>query len=80
MATEGGRLCFVSDNDANSPAGSVLILQPCRVMQQMEGMSSLRGDAMTFRVSGQVMVFGGKNFLMPTFFQIPPRSDLSPRQ
>jgi hypothetical protein len=80
MATEGGRLCFVTDNDANSPAGSVLILQPCRVMQQMEGMSSLRGDAMTFRVSGQVMVFGGKNFLMPTFFQLPPRSDLSPRQ
>jgi hypothetical protein len=35
---------------------------------------------MTFRVSGQVMVFGGKNFLMPTFFQLPPRSDLSPRQ
>ena len=80
MATEGGRLCLVTDNDANSPAGSVLILQPCRVMQQMEGMSSLRGDAMTFRVSGQIMVFGGKNFLMPTFFQIPPRSDLTPRQ
>lgn len=80
VATEGGRLCLVTDNDANSPAGSVLILQPCRVMQQMEVMSSLRGDAMAFRVSGQVMVFGGKNFLMPTFFQIPPRSDLSPRQ
>ncbi len=80
VATEGGRLCLVTDNDGNSPAGSVLILQPCRVMQQMEGMSSLRGDAMTFRVSGQIMVFGGKNFLMPTFFQIPPRSDLSPRQ
>ena len=80
MATEGGRLCLVTDNDVNSPAGSVLILQPCRVMQQMEGMSSLRGDSMTFRVSGQIMVFGGKNFLMPTFFQIPPRSDLSPRQ
>jgi hypothetical protein len=80
LANEGGRLAFVVDNDPNSPATSPLILQPSRVMQQMESMSSVRGEAVSFRVSGRVMVFGGKNYLLPTFFQIPPKSDISSRQ
>jgi hypothetical protein len=80
MNTEGGRLCLVMDNDPNSPGAAPLILQPCRVMQQMESMSSFKGDGVAFRVSGRVMVFNGKNYLLPTFFQIPPKSDINSRQ
>ncbi|MCX5691280.1 MAG: hypothetical protein NTV94_16080 [Planctomycetota bacterium] len=80
LAQEGGRLALVLDNDPNSPAGTPLILQPSRMMQQMESMASIRGDAISFRVSGRVMVFNAKNYLLPTFFQIPPKSDITPRQ
>jgi hypothetical protein len=80
LAQEGGRLALVLDNDPNSPGGTPLILQPSRMMQQMESMASIRGDAISFRVSGRVMVFNAKNYLLPTFFQIPPKSDITPRQ
>jgi hypothetical protein len=80
LANEGGRLGFVIDNDPNSPGAAPMILQPCRVMQQMESLSAMRGDAMSFRVSGRVMVYAGKNYLLPTFFQLPPKTDIAPRQ
>lgn len=80
LANEGGRLALAIDNDTNSPAPAPMILQPCRVMQQLEGVSASKGDGVTYRVSGRVMVFEGKNYLLPTFFQLTPVSDITPRQ
>ena len=80
LPQDGGRLAFTVDNDANSPAPAPMILQPCRVMQQIEGVAATKGDGVTYRVSGRIMVSGGRNYLLPTFFQLFPKSDITPRQ
>lgn len=80
LVSEGGRLGFAVDNDPNSPARPPMILQPCRVMERMEAMAASKGDNVSYRVSGRVMVFGGKNYLLPTFFQLVPKGDITPRQ
>jgi hypothetical protein len=80
LTGEGGRLGFALDNDPNSPAQPPMILHPCRVMESMEAMASLKGENVSYRVSGRVMVFAGKNYLLPTFYQLVPKGDITPRQ
>ena len=43
-----------------------MILQPCQKLAEMERLALQFGDALTFTVSGQVFVFKGRNYLLPS--------------
>jgi hypothetical protein len=46
----------------------------------MEQRVAASGEATTFEVSGRVLAYRGRNYLIPTMFQMYPTSELQRRQ
>ncbi|MBK9188001.1 MAG: hypothetical protein IPM33_03500 [Phycisphaerales bacterium] len=80
MAQEAGRLAFALDNDPDSPGPGMMMLLPCKALEEIERMAAARGDELVFRVSGRTMVYKGRAALLPTLVQVVPPSDLAPLQ
>lgn len=86
----GGGLIFVPDagarNGRATPADQPMGLLPCRLLETIEsrGGGALpgegRGDQVQFRISGRVVVFRGRNYLLPTLAQVLPETDITPLQ
>jgi hypothetical protein len=86
----GGGLIFVPDAGARnaqaSAADQPMGLLPCRLLETIEsrGGGALpgegRGDQVQFRISGRVVVFRGRNYLLPTLAQVLPQTDITPLQ
>lgn len=79
-AEEGGRLVFVVDNDPDSPAMPQLVLLPCQVLEEVESVVAARGPDLSVRLSGRVVASGNKASLLPVFFQVERRADITPGQ
>lgn len=69
---EGGFAVFVfaADSAENATQDPPMILQPCRLLENMEDYVDRHGDHVTFVVSGQVHVYRGANYLLPTMMKI----------
>lgn len=80
LSGSDGRFAMVFDNDPDSPGTGPLVILPCRVLETMEGLAMPRGDEATFRVSGRVLVYEGRNYLLPTLAQLERPADLMPMQ
>lgn len=67
-----GRLVFSIDNDADeSPGGdSPLTILPCLNRERMERLLEGREGSLSMTVSGRVFTHRGRNYLIPTMFQI----------
>lgn len=80
-----GELVFAPDNGVSAaPAGSgdaasggegnmqlgPMRLIPCLNLQEMERLTQAHPVALEFKVSGQVFVYDGKNYLLPTMYLI----------
>jgi hypothetical protein len=77
-----GGWMFVMDS-GTAGEGSVdrpLGLVPCMNLARMEALAGRTGDAQTFEVSGRVLTYEGRNYLVPTLYQTTVPSDLEPRQ
>ena len=46
----------------------------------MESWASSKGEGQTFEVSGRILTYAGRNYILPTMFQVYPVNDLEPRQ
>ena len=46
----------------------------------MEETAASRGDSLSFNVSGRVLVYEGRNYLLPAFFQVRQPGDIKPLQ
>ena len=55
-----------SPSPASASPDGPMILQPCQKLAEMERLALQFGDALTFTVSGQVFVFKGRNYLLPS--------------
>ncbi|HEX2836516.1 MAG TPA: hypothetical protein VHN77_00145 [Phycisphaerales bacterium] len=80
LPEEGGRLAFTIDNDPDSPGASPMLLLPCQVLEEIENVVAARGPEVTVRMSGRIVASGSKAALLPVFFQVERRSDLTPGQ
>ncbi len=80
LPEEGGRLAFVVDNDPDSPALPQMVLLPCQVLEEIEGMVAARGPELVVKISGRVVTSGPKAALLPVFFQVERRTDITPGQ
>ncbi|MBL1218876.1 MAG: hypothetical protein D8M59_15460 [Planctomycetes bacterium] len=75
----GGEWLFTFEADRNGKQDPPMVLMPCRRLERMEKLMEERADATVFRVSGQVFVYYDRNYLLPTWYQIPyERNNLSP--
>jgi hypothetical protein len=57
-----------------------LLLVPSLALQQMEPLAARAGDGQNIEVSGRVLLYQGRNYLIPTLFQAQSSLDLRPRQ
>ncbi len=63
---------LVFDNDPQTPESVAVSMRllPCRTLERMEGVSVRFGETLSLVVSGQVYVFEGENYLLPTVFRV----------
>lgn len=75
-----GQLAFAPDNDAEGAHDRAMILAPCQTLTRMEEVSLWRGDGLVLEVSGRVLAYRGKAYLLPTMFVVPAPGDVTPLQ
>ncbi len=66
----GGQILFVFEADSDSAPEPPMPLLPCQILENMESLSSQKNDQTVFIVSGQVMLYRGVNFLLPTMMKL----------
>lgn len=76
----GGELAFAVENDGQNATEPAMTLLPSATLQRLEDLILWRGDRQAVEVSGRTTSYGGKNYLMPTMFVVPPASELAPMQ
>lgn len=63
------------DEDATGPSDAPMTLMPCLNLMSMERVAERGGDSLTFTVSGQVFVYKGRNYILPTMYVINRAGD-----
>ncbi len=76
VRASSGDWAMTFDADATGPADPPMILMPCLNLMSMEKIAERAGDTLTFTVSGQVFVYKGKNYLLPSMYVINRAGDL----
>ncbi|MCA9281925.1 MAG: hypothetical protein KDA30_07785 [Phycisphaerales bacterium] len=71
-----GVIEFVPDNGIGSaPAvGAPVVLMPTLLTEEIASLVDDQGDRVRFSLSGEVFVYGGRNYLMPVLYRIEPRA------
>ncbi len=67
---DGAHVLFQFEADSATAQEPPMVLQPCRNLQAMEDYVVERGDTTVFIVSGQVHVYRGANYLLPTTWKL----------
>jgi len=72
ISRENGNLAFTINTDADQAPGldAPLIVLPCLNRERMERLIERRGKGLSMVVSGRVFSHGGRNYLIPTMFQV----------
>jgi hypothetical protein len=67
------------DADKDGMQDPPMFLMPCRMLEDMEKIIADRDDEVAFMISGQVFVYRGANYLLPTLMKLAPdRGNLQP--
>jgi hypothetical protein len=67
---DGLHTLFVFDADAEKSPETPMALVPCQMLQSMEDLVGQRGEQIRFIVSGQILVYRGVNYLLPTMMTL----------
>jgi hypothetical protein len=65
---------FAFDADAQGRAEPPMVIMPCQNLMAMERVVERAGESVTFTISGQVFVYKGRNYLLPTLYQVNRRT------
>jgi hypothetical protein len=77
---DDGRFAFAFDNDLNSPAPAPMALLACGELQQLEMLATTRGEDVVYKISGRVMSYQGRNYLLPVMHQVVETGAIVPMQ
>lgn len=77
IRTSDGNWTFAFDADRSGKADPSMTLMPCLNLQAMERLVERGGESLSFTVSGQVFVYRGRNYLLPTLYVVNRRADMS---
>ena len=67
---DGAHMLFVFEADDQQSPEPPMILVPCQLLQNMEDITSERGDQVTFIITGQVLTYRNANYLLPTVMKL----------
>lgn len=71
-----GEWLLTFENDAKGTAIAPMVLMPCLNLMAMEKLAERGGESISFTVSGQVFVYKGRNYLLPTLYTVNKPTDL----
>lgn len=71
-----GAPTFVFDSGASGQREGPMILLPCLNLMRMENIAAVQGDKAKVTVSGDVVVYRNKNYLLPRMFVVNRRTDI----
>ncbi len=80
IKTTGGEWQFHFDTGPENKADAPMVLMPCLNLQAIEKLADRGSEALSFTVSGQVFVYKGRNYLLPTMYTVNRRGDVTPAQ
>lgn len=66
----GNQSVFVFEADSEKSPEPPMILVPCMKLQEIEDLIQERGDKVVFILSGQVFVYRGANYIVPTMSRL----------
>ena len=69
-APNSGHVLFLFEADSETAPEPPMPLVPCQILQNMEDLVQERSDKVVFILSGQVMLYRGVNFLLPTMMKL----------
>lgn len=75
-----GGLSAVFDNGPGNPGLPAMPLLPCRLLEQLDSLAASRGENLTLKISGRTTVHQGRNYLLPTMYQVIRPGDIKPMQ
>jgi hypothetical protein len=72
---------FDNDSDGTHKADPAMTLVPSMVLAQLENLAASRGDNVALEISGRVLAYRGRNYLVPLMYQaIQPGSEVGTMQ
>ncbi|MEX2673679.1 MAG: hypothetical protein WD294_16385 [Phycisphaeraceae bacterium] len=63
---------FVFDADGSGMQDPPMYLMPCQLLEDMEEIVTQHGDSVVFVLSGQIYLYRGANYMMPTLMKLAP--------
>lgn len=69
-APNARHILFVFEADSDTAPEPPMVMTACQMLQNMEEIIRERGDKVVFIVSGQVLVYRGANYLLPTMMKL----------
>jgi len=76
----GDQWQFHFDNGPDNRADAPMTLMPCLNLQAIEMLADRGGESLSFTLSGQVFVYKGRNYLLPSLYTVNRRGDVNPAQ
>jgi len=70
QAPNGRHALFVFEADSQKSPETPMVFAPCLMLQNMEDIVRERGGKVIFILSGQVLVYRGINYLLPTMMKL----------
>lgn len=69
-SADGLHTLFVFDADSKDTEEPPMAVVPCQMLQSMEDLLGQRGEQIRFIVSGQILVYRGVNYVLPTMMTL----------
>ena len=69
-SSDGLHTLFVFDADDSKSPESPMAMVPCQMLQSMEDLLGQRGEDIKFVLSGQILVYRGVNYILPTMMTL----------
>ena len=69
-SSDGLHTLFVFDADDSKSPEAPMALVPCQMLQSMEDLLGQRGEDIKFVLSGQILVYRGVNYILPTMMTL----------
>ena len=63
-------MIFQFDADGQQSPDSPMVMLPCRLLEHLERLVQQNADRVVFNITGQVFVYRGLNYLLPTMFTL----------
>lgn len=76
--TGGDEWLFAFDGDASGKVDPPMVIMPCMNLAAMEKLVEKGGDSVSFSLSGQVFLYKGRNYLLPTVYVVNRKGELAP--